>query len=728
VRLAAPLPWWGLLATLALVSWIGARIWAEARLLPRARRAALAGLRLLLLILIVVVWMRPVSVRPTAPGRDSIVAVLIDTSRSMSIRDAGGWSRLEEAIDLVRADVLPALAGHAVAEPFYFGHRVVAADLSAAPPHASRSDLAGALREVGERYRGRALAAVVVVSDGAVTVPGAAAQAGAPVFAVGVGDPSMTRDREVLGLTLGDPSVTDSIVDLTAHVVSHGYGTDAFDVRLLEDGRPADVRRVRPATDGSPVRAAFRVSPRRGRPTVYTVEITPEPGEVTDGNNRASIVAPPPARPRRLLMLEGAPGFEHSFLKRALAGDAGLQVDAVVRKGSNEQGDETYYLQAPAERAAALTSGFPAGRPALFTYDAVVLANLPADALARTHLEVLRDFVAERGGGLVVLGSRSFDVRAVGGTPLEEMVPLRLFGEVGDVAAAAAGEGPVRLTPDGEGHPIMRLGGAAPVRDAWAGLPALVSAPRLGGPRPGASVLAVGATPGGGLRPLVAVQRYGRGRVLAFAGDGAWRWKMQVPSTDRRYETFWRQAMRWAAAPATDPVFTEATWTSSDAAEVLVTVRDRSFVPVRDATVTVRVSDPGGDATERVAPLREARTGLYAVPIAMGRTGVHRIDAVARQGGREIGRGDTWALAGGTDPELVDPRRNDDVLRRVAVASGGDLLERQELASLPGRLHASRAVRPGLEERDLWHAWWIFALLGGLACTEWTLRRRWGLR
>jgi uncharacterized membrane protein len=117
-------------------------------------------------------------------------------------------------------------------------------------------------------------------------------------------------------------------------------------------------------------------------------------------------------------MVEGQPGFEHSFLKRAWHEDPSVTLDAVVRKGRNEAGQETYYVQAAPGRTAALTTGFPATREALFAYDGLVLANLEPDALTRDQQALVADFVGERGGGLLVLGSRALSAPLAAGSPL----------------------------------------------------------------------------------------------------------------------------------------------------------------------------------------------------------------------------------------------------------------------------------------------------------------------
>ena len=85
----------------------------------------------------------------------------------------------------------------------------------------------------------------------------------------------------------------------------------------------------------------------------------------------------------------------------------------------------------------------------------------------------------------------------------------------------------------------MRIGALADeTRRLWSALPALAASAPLGGPRPGATVLAVTTAPGGGVFPVVAVQRYGQGRSMVFAGEASWRWKMMVPSTDRTLRIF----------------------------------------------------------------------------------------------------------------------------------------------------------------------------------------------
>src|SRR4029077_13854078 len=118
----------------------------------------------------------------------------------------------------------------------------------------------------------------------------------------------------------------------------------------------------------------------------------------------------------------------------------------------------------------------------------------------------------------------------------------------------------------------------------WSSFPSLASRAAVGGPRPGAVVLAVTSSPSGVVLPVVAVQRFGRGRSMIFAGEASWRWRMLQASTDRSYEFFWRQALRWLATEAPDPVSLTlpAEIEPGDSMTVDLDVRDRSFEAVAD--------------------------------------------------------------------------------------------------------------------------------------------------
>jgi uncharacterized membrane protein len=740
MQFASPLPIWAAMAAGAAIL-LAAFLSYRRPLVPlsRVQRGVLVALRALSLAAILLFLLRPVRMMPPPAEGGLVLPILVDVSRSMRVEDADGQARLARASTFLERELLPALAPRFAPEIYAVGETVTPAVAEALSTDARRSDLSGALRATAERYRGRRVPGIVLISDGADTSGSAARELntfqGPPVFAVGIGSPGGLPDREVLSMAAADPRLDQSSVDLYVTAVSNGFGRTPFQLRVLANGRLLESRAISPAADGSPVDAMFTVSPDPLNPTVYSAEASPGPGERVGENNRRSILVSPAGRKRRVLAIEGAPGHEHSFLTRALTVDSGLELDTVVRKGKNDAGEETFLVQAGAGRTAALTAGFPATREALSFYDALVVANVEGEFFTRSQLTQIAEFVSERGGGLLVLGGRSFSRRGLIGTPVESVLPVELNDRRGltrvEAEVKPVTHNAVAVTAEGQVHPATRIGGSPEeTRRLWAALPTLAASAPLGGPKPGASVLAVTTAPGGAVYPVVAVQRYGAGRSMVFAGEASWRWRMLLPATDRVFEYFWRGAARWVAGAAPDPVSIQVpdAAEAGDSIELRVEARDRAFQPVPDAVVEATLTLPGGETRSLTFRHEVGAGATFTAASLVEPPGLYRVRGSARRGSALLGEVDRWFYVGGADRELADPRLNEGFLRRVARVSNGRYVHVSEASEIVSWLRAAEPQNAAPERQDLWHQPWAFALVIALLSAEWVLRRRWGLR
>jgi hypothetical protein len=242
-------------------------------------------------------------------------------------------------------------------------------------------------------------------------------------------------------------------------------------------------------------------------------------------------------------------------------------------------------------------------------------------------------------------------------------------------------------------------------------------------------VLAVTSAPSGEVFPVVAVQRYGRGRSLVFAGEASWRWRMMQPSTDRSYEFFWRQAGRWLSSDAPDPVSLSLPEAAEpgDAVEIQVDARDRAYAAVADATIEATIASPGGDA-KPIAMRPAGVPGRFTTSFTPSQAGLYRVRAEARRGATQLGTADRWFYVGGGDREFADPRLNEGFLRRLARESGGQYVRAADVGRVLTSLKEAVPQTAQPVRRDLWHEPWAFALVIALLSLEWILRRRWGLR
>jgi hypothetical protein len=249
------------------------------------QHVALTAIRACAVALVLALLLRPVAVVPPAASRDVVVPVLVDVSRSMRIADADGQTRIARAKALAQFDLVPALSARYRAPMFAVGDGVTETTAAGLEARARKSDLAGALAQIRDRFRSQQIAGIVLVSDGADTGPPDSphdAKAGdreIAVFAVGVGAASGLRDREVLSITAGEQRLTDASVDVRVSASSAGFGRTPYDIRLLANGTVVETRHVAPPADGSPAHVTFTVFPDASHDTVYTADIPAAAGE-----------------------------------------------------------------------------------------------------------------------------------------------------------------------------------------------------------------------------------------------------------------------------------------------------------------------------------------------------------------------------------------------------------------------------------------------------------------
>ena len=214
LHFAPPFPLWVAAALAAACA--GAAAFAYRRPLApltRAQRASLVALRAAALVGIVFLICRPMVLGAPDMATDVVVPILVDASRSMAIADAGTDTRLQQAIAALQNDVLPGVSKRFRPEIFSIGERLSPATLEAVKPAENQTDLDGALTAVRDRYHGRPLAGIVLVSDGGDTNGDSAraVDSPAPVFSIGVGSPLGFADREETGIAAGDPRLESGV-------------------------------------------------------------------------------------------------------------------------------------------------------------------------------------------------------------------------------------------------------------------------------------------------------------------------------------------------------------------------------------------------------------------------------------------------------------------------------------------------------------------------------------
>ena len=714
---------------------------------------------LLLLRVVAVLALLAMLVQPTArlsrvERTRPVLAVLADESLSMARVDARLPRQRAEEVEralgrsssgasraAIAAGVLNGPKGLIARARQRFDVRLYAFDRAVRPlpgarpvslrpraPEGGGTDLATAIAQVARDLSGSPMAGLLVLSDGGTNAgpdPVAAARVaragGLVTYTAGIGDPTPTRDLAITEVLADQVVRKDNVTQVHAGIVHRGYAGRTVTVRLLRDGSVLESKAVRLGPEGIRQSVSFTFRAGRAGQFAYTVSAPALEGETTPANNQRRFVQRVVTRRLRVLYVEGEPRWEYRYLRNAVLRDPQIAFSCFsVATNARPGGDGNV----PIHR-------FPPDATSLFAYDIVILGDVDRGYFSETQLRALRRFVEDRGGSLVVIAGPRHMPHAYRGTPIEAVLPVRV--RPGPAATVSNEPFGWERTAAGRQDPLLRLEDD-PAQDdaAWRRLPGMLWNAACDGPKPGATVLAVNAHRSAhyGKQIVLAVQRFGAGRCLLSMVDSTWRWRYRLG--DRYFYRFWGQVVR-AMTPEETPGGNRFAQVTLDRTEVPLGERiaiharllDAFYRPVKTPSVTaVLRRETGPDARITLTP-EPGGDGLYAAETLADRAGrwVVRVASPARP--------DQPATAQCVVEEQAleeqRPELDEDHLRRVARAGGGDLVRLDRLGELVARLPARPHEARREIDRELWDAPWLLAVLVSALALEWLGRRRSGL-
>jgi uncharacterized membrane protein len=742
----------------ALVVALGWR--ASARIEAPWRRAAVVGLRTGAAAAALVLFLEPALELRQVAREPNRIAVLVDESASMALRDEpGGATRAEIARSVIErsASTFSAWEADHILD-FYTFADVLSASVrervAAAEPMGTATLLREALEQTRARYEGRDLAGVVVLSDGVPTgrfLDGAGDGASIDflhsldthVHTAWIGKPGL-KDVAVAKLLADEFAFVRTAVKVEAVIRATGYEKRRIPVTLSSEGRQLRQKWIDIGPGATTTTVSFEFTPARVGKFVYEIWTPVTDDEAVVTNNTRAFVLRVIRDKIRVLQVAGQPSWDVRALRRMLKQNPNVDLISffILRTHEDLQPvpqDEMSLIPFPTQEL------FGQELP---SFDLIILQNfnfLPYGI--GQYLDNIRAYV-DGGGGLIMLGGEvSFSSGLYAGTPVADTLPVDLLPNgLPPSKLLDTREFSPKLTSDGEAHPIAALRYESADNVAtWRAQVPLEGVNLVGDAKPDATVIAVHptlTTASGKPMPVIASGEYGKGRSLVVTTDSLWRWGFVAAKRKgddgRHYHKLWENAIRWAIQ---DPelrylhVETDAPEYYADSPlRVDVRLLDRDYSPLA-----------GGKVSLSVAPISEAKPGagdvgdpVQAVPLVVDDSGeasheiaglspgVYRVTATAEVGGRPVKAVDMFLVRAGS-VELEDPAASSKVLERISAATGGRFLGRVE--SLPRDLKFSppRVVRVDRRsDIELWSRPWLLAAALLLLGLEWGLRQRSG--
>ncbi len=579
---------------------------------------------------------------------DDVAVLLIDKSASMSL---GNRSKIrDEAVDRLKSQLA------LVAD---LDLRVVESDQAAKD---GGTALFGALDgAIADIPRDR-LAGVMVVSDGQVhDVPSSLAALGidAPLHGILVGDPN-AADRKLVVAEATRFGIVGEPITIRFRVDEDGNSDIApVTVQVNLNGDQVNQLTVMP---GDEITTTLALP--HGGENVVEIIADALPNELTEQNNRATLVMTGIRDRLRVLLVSGEPHAGERTWRNLLKADPSVDLVhfTILRPPEKQDGTPISELSLIAFPTRELFSA------KLDEFDLIIFDRYRRrGVLPIVYLGNVARYVENGGAVLAAAGPAFASPFSIYRTPLAGILPAQPTGQIVEQGYRAA------LTDEGSRHPVTAaLPGSETSPPDWGRWFRLIEASQTSG-------RALMEGPEGS--PLMVLDTVGEGRVAQLLSDHAWLWARGFEGGGPQAELLRRLAHWLMKEPDLEEERLLAT--GKDGA---LSVERRTMSPeAEDVMVTL----PSG-STETLV-LSETAPGRFTGLLATDEIGLHKVADTTLQ---------AVAAVGPANPrEFMDIRATKETLAPLIEESGGGAFWIEDLGAAP----TLRSVRPGRDAAgDTW--------------------------
>lgn len=478
-----------------------------------------------------------------------------------------------------------------------------------------------------------------------------------------------------------------------------GETSAMLDIRI--DGKPFGSRVVPVGKDSD-----IRIPVTHEGENLVELSTAAGPAELTLQNNRAVVTVSGVRDRLRVLLVSGEPHAGERVWRNLLKADPSVDLVhfTILRPPDKQDATPINELSLIAFPSRELFS------EKLRSFDLVVFDRYSErGVLPLVYFQNLASYVQDGGALLVSSGPEFAGIESIYRTPLSQVLPVQPTGQIITQAFKP------QLTADGQAHPVTReLAGRNQDKSpaTWGRWFRLLGGNKIAGQT---------VMEGDGGKPLLVLDRVGKGRVAEIMSDQTWLWARGFEGGGPQAELLRRLAHWLMKEPELEAEALEARITGN-----AIRITRRTMAP---NTPPVTLTMPSGKTQSLT--LTKAEPGVWRADAKAGELGLYRAtDGILS----------TVTAAGPLNPkEVADMRATDDVLKPDAEASGGSVHWLED--GLPeirrvgvGRtasgsnwigLRSNGAYRvTALEQEKLLPQWLALLLIAGSLLIAWRLEGR----
>jgi len=569
-----------------------------------------------------------------------------------------------------------------------------------------------------------------------------------PVFFIGLGDQNPASDIFIERVGVNKNVFVNDLVEFEIMLSANGLKgqktvVSLFDAKLGKKIVEKEVL-IRSDRFRSPIR--FRTRMNQSGRFEYLIAAKPVEQEFDKSNNEKTVSINVNDDQIRVLLVYDYPSREFNYLKQFLGRPSKGKNDPDAEFSINRIQLDTFLQQADIEYAATDQHAiklFPVNKEQLFQYDVIIFGDVKpnwagkvAGGIGQSELDHLKEFVEERGGGLVFIAGPNFTPTAYSNSSIADLFPIDMKSVITPISdgqsietADLTTEFQLRQTAAGRRFLPMDISDGLEQPKSYLDFRGAYWFATSRNKKIAAQTLAEFETAGRQL-PAILFHTVGSGSVLYHAFPETHRWRFRQDET--YFGRYWSQMIQYLASSklAINEAGIEletdrSQYYRGESVTIIATLFDRTKVPDLNR-IRLGLMSANGKETPIEVMRRSFQSNVYDGTIEGLSPGSYRVKLVDYPNIKI-----EFEIIDGSRENVRQPI-NEKNMRRVAEESGGKFLKVSELGELPRALPATDLIEMGSDPPwFFWHQWQFILFFGAvvvvLLTTEWILRKMAGM-
>lgn len=710
----------------------------------KVRKTILLTIRLIVLLLLVIILMRPMSIdKRTESAEKPVFAILADSSTSMNTADVEGektrYKAMMDALFGRKAEFIDKLKDDYDVRFYKFDRDIERtwSDQLSQEKTATGKDtrIAQSLMKATSTDKKNKTRGILLITDGRDNAPDSMSSITGvarylrsmkiPVWTAAVGTNQLTKDVYLVARLSSSFIFVDQPASVHVSVSGNGYENWYAKVNLYREDKFVISQQAHLRNGHASL--IFPIHEEVTGSVKYRVEVEPLAGESDKHNNDRTIIARVIDEQTRVLVVEARPHWDSKFLLRCLRADRNIEVTSIFHINERKSfaivekkiGDDTI------DKTVTPGVRMPRTKGELYKYDCIFLGRDIDTVFSSKELALLKDYLTDRGGSIVFFRGKGY----TGSSPeIEAIEPINWADE-------QAQDVRFELTNVGRSNPIFDYRPHTTSADVIIQqLPAMASITRITGKKSLAVVLAKTSSGFGGEEvATVAYHRYGKGKVMSVGAMGLWQWSflpVEMEQYDDIYQRFWGQMVRWLITgsdflPGQDISFLLDKTSYAPGEKVHLSVSTK-LIDSDTYEPWIEITGPNGKEMKLTPRPQEADPDIYSTIFTPNVEGEYTAVLHNNLGTPATDEMRFTVYQNALESRYVAADR--ELLEKLSSITGGEQMELDDLEDLPDKVAQFEQLSCEKERpHDVWDRLGIFALLTGVMGTEWLIRRSSGL-